>query len=547
MGMNESSAIEAVVPLDDTFLEALNGLSERQRRLVIGAVNYHALVYRGRRIELSVMLRPSRYGVVLTEEGTFRDQAAEHEELLTSTVFDALGPARGTRDPVRRVVAVNREVGDPSDVEIASATSLYWKLRGEAEHRMPLTYDALRQFLLRRRVEALGSRAIERAPENSAWERIRPAARGGVPAVIIAIHWFEMGGAERWAFETIRLAKEAGLLPIVISDRFSYHPWIDRPEIDGTVVLPLHHPLGAREERDGSSALLASLAQEYDLRGVLVHHNQWIYDRLAVLRRLVPGIPVIDTHHILEYSGGGYPASGVIVERFIDQHHVISPQLRDWLVDVQGIPEEKIVLAPLTGLTTEGAQRDEVQPRRDDATFTAGFIGRFARQKRPYLFLKLAHELVGRNRSTPFRFVVHGDGELADVIERLIKRYRLAAVLEVRSHRTPVAQTLADIDLLVLSSQNEGITLTTFEALVAGVPVLSTDVGSQRTLIPNDLLVPREPAGFTKEAAAAIRRLAGDENARADAWRREFERAQAFSKLESANSWAEGVFHQWSQ
>lgn len=59
----------------------------------------------------------------------------------------------------------------------------------------------------------------------------------------------------------------------------------------------------------------------------------------------------------------------------------------------------------------------------------------------------------------------------------------------------PVSRTYADADVLLVSSVNEGITLTTIEAISAGIPVLSANVGSQetscrrRTAAPNDLLV----------------------------------------------------------
>ncbi len=538
----------SVVPLPDSFADATRPLSPRQRRLVVGAINFHALVERGSRVALHVLVRPSNFGLVLTGTNTHRSGTAHLEFEIGRIEFDALPGSDDERRSVDRVVVVNRELGDAADQPIAEKLNPYWRLRTAAEHRFPLGYDALRQRLLERRVRALKTQRIERAPVDPRWSSILPVEPAGKPrAVLIGIHWFEMGGAERWAFETIRLVKEAGLLPIVLSDRFSYHPWITRAEVDGAVVLPLTHPLGEAEEADGGSRLLTSIFSTYNIRGVFVHHNQWLYDRLPIVRCLKPDVPVIDALHILEYSGGGYPASGVIVDDYIDIHHVISPQLTEWLTSVQGVDPKKIVLAPLAGLTSAQGTGRTFSPRHDDSTFTVGFIGRFARQKRPYLFLQLAHVLRRSRRGDRYRFIVHGDGELEDVIERMIRKFRLAPVLEVRGHEVPVSRTLDEIDVLVLSSQNEGITLTTFEALANGVPVVSTDVGSQRTLIPEDLLVPRSPADFTRRAAEAVRNLADDEPSREDAWRREFELAQEFSQYESANSWAEGVFHQWSQ
>ena len=47
----------------------------------------------------------------------------------------------------------------------------------------------------------------------------------------------------------------------------------------------------------------------------------------------------------------------------------------------------------------------------------------------------------------------------------------------------PVSRTYEDADVLLVSSVNEGITLTTIEAISDGVPVLSANVGSQETLV----------------------------------------------------------------
>ena len=54
--------------------------------------------------------------------------------------------------------------------------------------------------------------------------------------------------------------------------------------------------------------------------------------------------------------------------------------------DVQGIPEERIVLAPLGGLTVDvkGARFRERTPGEP---FTVSFVGRLARQKAPEVFV----------------------------------------------------------------------------------------------------------------------------------------------------------------
>lgn len=86
----------------------------------------------------------------------------------------------------------------------------------------------------------------------------------------------------------------------------------------------------------------------------------------------------------------------------------------------------------------------------------------------------------------------------------MIKRYGLEEVIERRALDAPVAQTYRDADALLISSINEGITLTSIEAISAGVPVISANVGSQETLIPPKGLCRRMTSNFVHDAKSAL-------------------------------------------
>lgn len=107
---------------------------------------------------------------------------------------------------------------------------------------------------------------------------IQPGGRvpNAPKAVIVAMHWLQAGGAERWGMETIALAKEAGFIPIVLTDCDSHQPWITDPACDDALVLPLTQPL---QERVGDPTILRALFEQFDIRGILIHHCQWMYDR----------------------------------------------------------------------------------------------------------------------------------------------------------------------------------------------------------------------------------------------------------------------------
>ncbi len=85
-------------------------------------------------------------------------------------------------------------------------------------------------------------------------------------------------------------SREAGLLPIVLTNRDSHQPWIGRPELDGALIVPFSEPT-VRSQTAGVEELLRAILRTFDVRGVVVHHNQWLYDRLHWIARSRPGLP----------------------------------------------------------------------------------------------------------------------------------------------------------------------------------------------------------------------------------------------------------------
>ncbi|WP_436493148.1 glycosyltransferase [Actinokineospora sp. HUAS TT18] len=529
--------------LDESGVGLANGdglLDERERALVVGAANFQALTRPGQTIRLTVLRGPGGSLPSLTDEQTTTIEWDDDREVVGSVVLRSLVHTTSAAVDSDGLVDLVIDVGGGE-----STASAYHQLPGikgavrrAVRFTVPIQFDALRQFrtdVVERKYRArdLGRKAGVRIDRGAA-----AIEQGKTPAVLFGIHWLELGGAERWALETVQLAKEAGLTPIVITDRPSSHPWITRPEFDGAIVIPLTHPLAP----DSESTLLNGILSMYDVRGVHVHHCTWLYERLPWLKAIRPDIPVVDSLHILEWRTGGFVDISVRMSNVIDTHHVISPQLRDYLVGKQNIGKDKVALATLANLTVP---RD-APPSVEGGPFTVAFVGRFTQQKRPYLFLKLCAELK-RNAPGEVRFIMHGDGELSGEVHGLRARLGLSDVLEIRGPDRPVPQTLAEADVLVISSDNEGLTLTSFEASAAGVPVVSSDVGSQASLIADELLCPRHPYPFIRTAADRIGTMMTSPQRR-EAWLAEQRtKSIAFAALPDARSWIRDLYEGWMQ
>lgn len=543
-------------------------LTERQRRLLYSAIVYHALMGSGRPILCRVYIGESGQIPRLTDESTIDGSLtaglgmeplfslfvvfSEGGKLLSHVVNEG-SRLPAARDYDERFILLSPDDADRSASSVATVgrrplVRVYHQLETSA----PVMFDYVRE-LLRCIADYRNNRPITRLDISPGVNEVASTAIMPTPpvpvqvlpkpkAVIIAMYWLQPGGAERWGMETIRVARQQGLLPIVITDCDSQHPWITDAMCDEAMVLTLSSPI---QSYAGTSPLLQALFERYDIKAVWVHHCQWMYDRLEWVKRHSPSTFVVDSLHILEYvMKGGYPRQAVLHDRWIDLHHVISPQLGHWLVDRQRISPSKVVNAPLIGLTSN-AEKVRYRPLSHDGQMTVAFVGRMTRQKRPEAFVLLAEHVKAKGKGR-FRFIMHGNGELDEFTDRFIRRHHVGDVVERRSDAMPVQATYADADVLVITSLNEGITLTTFESICAGIPVISADVGSQSTLIPEEGLLPRLSTAMVQHGTRTLIHLLESKLDRKALWQEEFHRLQDFATLESAKSLCERIFKQWS-
>jgi glycosyltransferase involved in cell wall biosynthesis len=97
---------------------------------------------------------------------------------------------------------------------------------------------------------------------------------------------------------------------------------------------------------------------------------------------------------------------------------------------------------------------------------------------------------------------VLGDGELRATLEALAHELGISERTHFTGWWTDVPSALADLDVVVLSSRNEGTPVALIEALAAGRPVVATDVGGVRHVVQDGetgwLCSAGEPGGLAR-------------------------------------------------
>jgi len=555
--------------VDEKDAAQIENLSKRMQRLVYGAVDYNSLIQPGRTLTYKLYMGEKWQYPRLTDTSTLSGNITEQMGLVPFMVFKATSVSRNQTDfsphyfagddqildhNVRHILLTPDDATD-RDVELNHpVNSKAVKLYNTLESSMPTAFDVFRDAKRTMR-EHVGKKSIPMTMARNAdnvnkagkvqhpWVEVTPgrAPKGSPRAVVVAMHWFQAGGAERWALETVKLVRDAGFIPIVITDRDGHQPWIADPAFDDAILLPMTMPV---QERPGDSPVLRALFEQFDIAGILIHHCQWMYDNAWWVKTHFPQTRIVDSLHIVEYYfHGGFPKESVAHDEWIDLHHVISPQLEHWLINDHQIAPEKVVDAPLVGLTAD-AKTPSFKERDKTKPFTVAYIGRMVRQKRPEAFI-LAAKAVNAAYPGKVRFIMQGNGDMDAFSDMMIKRYGLEKVIERRVLDAPVAQTYRDADALLISSINEGITLTSIEAISAGVPVLSANVGSQETLIPPKGLCRRMTSNFVHDAKSALSHILNNEEDRRKLWESELARLQKFSELESAEAYFKKMLKEW--
>ena len=120
--------------------------------------------------------------------------------------------------------------------------------------------------------------------------------------------------------------------------------------------------------------------------------------------------------------------------------------------------------------------RDEIGAA--DEEVVVGYVGRLTGIKNLSLLIETAKEVQKiADGSLRFRFVLIGDGDLRQNLEDEAKSMAIVDNVHFLGNRRNVTELLAGLDIIALTSRNEGTPLSLIEGMAAGVPFVSTAVG----------------------------------------------------------------------
>jgi len=203
-----------------------------------------------------------------------------------------------------------------------------------------------------------------------------------------------------------------------------------------------------------------------------------------------------------------------ILARFTDVIIVVSEQQKDELCYTFGVgrPEQYRVIPlgfDLGQFTQVSKSRGKLRSDLglcENGNSLVGIVGRLTDIKNHRLFIESISLLLSGERNTSARFLIVGDGELRRDLEEMTRELALTDRVIFTGWIKDLKSFYADLDVLAVTSNNEGTPVAVIEAMAAEVPVIATDVGGVRELIA-DFETGNPPEGWESEGQFRIAEL----------------------------------------
>ena len=348
-------------------------------------------------------------------------------------------------------------------------------------------------------------------PSRQVLEKPRPRA-------LLIAPWMAMGGSDKVNLDLLDQLRRHGWEATVATTLRSDNVWgpLFTKRTPDVFALPnFLHPTDY-------PIFLRYLIESRRPDVVFLSNSELGYLLLPYLRATCPGPAYVDYCHSEQpmWKHGGYPRYSIAYQDLLDGTGVTSQYLKGWMV-ARGACAEKTKVVTINVDAEAWARRANVRRRVrgehhiPDERMTIVFAGRLHADKQPRVLGRTLLELT--RRGCNFHALIVGDGPDGKELRAFVAEQDLMTRVTLCGARPneQVRELMWAGDVFFLPSLWEGIALTMFEAMAAGLAIVGADVGGQRELVTPEcgFLLPKpadDEAGEVRAYADTLAELLAD-------------------------------------
>ncbi len=290
-----------------------------------------------------------------------------------------------------------------------------------------------------------------------------------------------IGGAGRYLLNYLKYYdRQSFSVYVIVPEKSKLVPYIEKYE-DVTLI---EAPFMADKSYDKKCVkFLKKLFLE--IKPDIVHTHASLSARIAAKR--AKARKIVSTRHCLEPVRSGLKSKviGIMNSMLTDIYVAVADTVKDNLKK-SGIPEEKIKTV------YNGVEKmEEISPDRkkeikealniadDEVVF--GIFARLESVKGHKYFLKAAREFLKSGRKA--KFIIAGDGSLKKELEQRVGKYDIGKNVIFTGFVEDTTELLNIVDVNVISSESEAMSLSILEAMSLSKPTIATDTGGNSQLV----------------------------------------------------------------
>jgi len=183
-----------------------------------------------------------------------------------------------------------------------------------------------------------------------------------------------------------------------------------------------------------------------------------------------------------KFKSGLYIQIEKFLARFTDKIITVSENLRRELIQF-GIGSEDKIITIYLGLELDKYLNINELKDSKRTYKLIGIIGRLVPIKNHRMFLDIAKAVIKKFTKYSMRFLIVGGGELKSDLIKYVHSQELDNFVEFVDWQKDLSKIYQQLDIVCLTSINEGTPLSLIEAMAAAKPIVATDVGGIRDLV----------------------------------------------------------------
>ena len=324
-------------------------------------------------------------------------------------------------------------------------------------------------------------------PYTFDWNREPINIKGEKIRLLFIFPWFVVGGADKFNLDLIsRLDRNKFDITIVTTESSDYI-WRQKFEKYAEVF-----DLTSFLHRQDWPAFIHYIIKSRNIDIVMQSNSYFGFYAIPWLKSEFPGVVFTDYLHSenMSWRNGEYPRDSTAVAGFLDKSYTCTKALKESMKNKMGRTVDNVETVYI-GVDEEQFDRNkiEISDNEDLAKVQdklSGkkvilFLCRISEEKRPIFMIKVFKKLLEIDKN--LILMVVGDGSELNEMKATANKDGIEENIIFFGMQSNTKPFYKVADVSVICSLVEGLTLTTYESLAMGTPVVTADVGGQKELV----------------------------------------------------------------